>query len=440
MTTIIDAVRNAGVVGAGGAGFPTHVKLNAQVDYVLANGAECEPLLHKDAELTQAYPDQVLRGMELSKEATGASQMIFGIKAKKKEAVSVLEAATPSRGIKIHLFGDYYPAGDEFVLVYECTGRLIPAGGIPLQVGSVVHNSETLYNMAEAMEGRPVTRKILTVTGEVKNPISCSVPIGITLKELIDIAGGPTCEDYTVFVGGLMMGKIEKDLSKPVTKTTGGLILLPSDHRLVTRMTTPIKNMSRIGKSACDQCSYCTEFCPRYLLGYDVQPHKVMRTLGFTASGKENWSKWADLCCSCGLCTLYACPEDLFPKEACDQAVADRREAKLERWLGPSEEIKAHPMEEGRHVPLKALMQKLGVTNYNVPAPWIECDFAPKSVTLPLSQHIGAPCEPVVKPGDRVSAGQLVADIPEGKLAARIHSSIDGTVTAVNGAVIIETA
>ncbi|NIP97811.1 MAG: NADH dehydrogenase subunit, partial [Akkermansiaceae bacterium] len=75
------------------------------------------------------------------------------------------------------------------------------------------------------------------------------------------------------------------------------------------------KNMHRIGKSACDQCSYCTEFCPRYLLGYDVQPHKVMRTLGFTASGKHNWSKWADLCCSCGLCTLYSCPEDLFPKE-----------------------------------------------------------------------------------------------------------------------------
>ncbi|MFM1559964.1 MAG: 4Fe-4S dicluster domain-containing protein [Roseibacillus sp.] len=435
---ILKAVRDAGVVGAGGAGFPTHVKLEAQVDYVLANGAECEPLLHKDAELTETFVDKVIRGMEVSMEATGATKAIFGIKEKRKKAVAVLEEATSSKAIKIQLFGDYYPAGDEFVLVYECTGRLIPPGGIPLQVGAVVHNSETLLNMAEAMEGRPVTEKILTVTGEVETPMSLSVPVGITLQEVIDIAGGATTPDYTVFVGGLMMGKIVQDLSEPVTKKTGGLIVLPTDHRLVQRMVTPNKAMHRIGKSACDQCSYCTEFCPRYLLGYDVQPHKVMRTLGFTASGKHNWSKWADLCCSCGLCTLYACPEDLFPKEACDQAVADRKEAGIERWLGPAQEIKAHPMEPGRHVPTQALMQKLGVKRYDVPAPWHTIDYDARKVTLPLSQHVGAPAQAVVKAGDKVSKGQLIADIPEGKLAARIHASIDGTVTAVNGAITIE--
>ena len=181
---IRSAVREAGVVGAGGAGFPTHVKLDAQVEYVLGNGAECEPLLHKDAELTEAYADQVIKGIELSMQATGADKAIFGIKAKRTKTVAALEEATRSKGIKIQLFGDYYPAGDEFVLVYECTGRLIPAGGIPLQVGAVVHNSETLFNMAEAMDGRPVTKKILTVTGEVKNPISMpAVPVGITLQE-----------------------------------------------------------------------------------------------------------------------------------------------------------------------------------------------------------------------------------------------------------------
>lgn len=432
------AVREAGVVGAGGAGFPTHVKLDSQVDYVLANGAECEPLLHKDAELTEVFADQVTRGMELSQQATGAREAIFGIKAKREKAVAVLEQVAQPKGIKLQLFGDYYPAGDEFVLVYECTGRLIPAGGIPLQVGAVVHNSETLYNMAEAEAGRPVTRKFITVTGEVETPMSMAVPVGITLQEAIEIAGGTTVSDYTVFVGGLMMGRIVQDLSQPVTKTTGGLIVLPTEHRLVQRMLTPNKSMHRIGKSACDQCSYCTEFCPRYLLGYDVQPHKVMRTLGFTASGKHNWSKWADLCCSCGLCTLYACPEDLFPKEACDQAVADRKEEGIERWLGPTKEIKAHPMESGRHVPLKALMQKLGVRSYDRPAPWHDITYDARKITLPLSQHVGAPAEAVVKVGDRIKAGQVVADIPEGKLAARIHSSIDGTVNAVNGSITIE--
>ena len=222
---IQSVVREAGVVGAGGAGFPTHVKLAGRAEYVLANGAECEPLLHKDAELTQTYTEQVIKGMELSMRATGADKAIFGIKAKRAKTVAALEEATRGNGIKIQLFGDYYPAGDEFVLVYECTGRLIPAGGIPLQVGAVVHNSETLYNMAEAAEGRPVTKKVLTVTGEVKEPMSMAVPVGITLREAIDIAGGPTTSDFAVFVGGLMMGKIVQDLSQPVTKTTGGLIV-----------------------------------------------------------------------------------------------------------------------------------------------------------------------------------------------------------------------
>ena len=93
---------------------------------------------------------------------------------------------------------------------------------------------------------------------------------------------------------------------------------------LVTRKTRPIQEMHHIGKSACDQCSYCTEFCPRYLLGYEVMPHKVMRSLGFTTSGADLWNQWSELCCACGLCTLYACPEDLYPKEACDQGKHDQ--------------------------------------------------------------------------------------------------------------------
>jgi len=119
---IVKAVREAGVVGAGGAGFPAHVKLEADAEYVLANGAECEPLLHKDAELTEVYADQVLRGMEFSMQATGADKAIFGIKAKRTRAVAILEEATDSKKIKVQLFDDYYPAGDEFVLVYDSTG------------------------------------------------------------------------------------------------------------------------------------------------------------------------------------------------------------------------------------------------------------------------------------------------------------------------------
>src|SRR6185503_15365405 len=102
------------------------------------------------------------------------------------------------------------------------------------------------------------------------------------------------------------------------------------------------------GKSACDQCRYCTEYCPRFLLGYAVEPHQVMRSLAFTATGKEYWNQWAALCCACGLCTLYACPEELFPKEACDDSKMEMRRANL-KWTGKTE-VKPHPMREGRRV------------------------------------------------------------------------------------------
>ena len=438
MKDIVEAVRNAGVVGAGGAGFPTHVKLAAKAEYVLGNGAECEPLLHKDAELSRTHASQVIKGMELSKEATGASHGIYGIKGKRKSAIASLETAIANSSVSIQQFRDYYPAGDEYELVHKCTGRLIPPGGIPLNVGVVVHNTESLYNIAEAVEGRPVTEKIISLAGAVAHPITTRVPLGITLAEVLEIAGGLTCNDAVFFIGGLMMGRIEKDLSKPVTKTTGALIALPADHSLVTRMTKPQQAMRKIGKSACDQCSYCTEMCPRYLLGYDVQPHKVMRTLGFSATGTANWSKWADLCCSCGLCTLFACPEDLFPREACNDAVADRKTAGLQRWLGPEREMKAHPMEQGRHIPVKALVRKLGVSAYDVMAPWTERNYDPRQVTLPLQQHVGAPSEPVVKVGDLVTKGQLIAEITKDKLGARIHSSMDGKITSINGSITIE--
>ena len=116
------------------------------------------------------------------------------------------------------------------------------------------------------------------------------------------------------------MGQLSRDLEECVTKTTGGLIVLPGDHSLIQRKERPEPAMHQIGKSACDQCSYCTELCPRYLLGYDVQPHKVMRSLVFSLAGEEFWSEYGLLCCECSLCTLYACPEDLYPREACQQA------------------------------------------------------------------------------------------------------------------------
>jgi Na+-translocating ferredoxin:NAD+ oxidoreductase RnfC subunit len=250
------------------------------------------------------------------------------------------------------------------------------------------------------------------------------------------MAGGASVGDFAVFVGGIMMGKLVFDLDLPITKTCAGLIVLPVDHTLVQRKSLPVERMHSIGKSACDQCSYCTELCPRYTLGYDVQPHKVMRSLSFTATGEDIWNQFAQLCCACGLCTLYACPEYLFPKEACDKAKIDLR-AKGIKWEG-LKDVSPHPMYEYRRTPLKQLIQRLGIEEYDRHTPFGQIETVAKQVTIPLSQHIGAAAQPVVALGQQVNRGQLIADVPPDALGASLHASISGVIKEVNGAIVIQ--
>jgi Na+-translocating ferredoxin:NAD+ oxidoreductase RnfC subunit len=422
-------LRECGVVGAGGAGFPTYVKAQSQVEFLIANGAECEPLIHKDAELMRHFPAEILSGMATMMEATGAKSGKFGVKTKNAEAIEALRHANKHSGIEFVMLGDFYPSGDEYELVYTATGRLIPPAGIPLNVGCVVNNVETLYNVHYALQDRPVTQKFLSVCGAVREPKSFWAPVGMSFRELIALAGGATVSDYGVFISGLMMGTLTFDLDDVVTKTTGGLIILPSDHYLMTRKTRTQDEMNRIGKSACDQCSYCTEFCPRYLLGYEVQPHKVMRSLGFTLTGGDIWNQWSELCCACGLCTLYACPEDLYPKEACDDGKKDRRAAGLK--FVQQKPVEVHPMKEYRRVPLSQLRKRLQVEDFEGETPYQDIDCRPASVRIKLRQHAGQTATATVEVGAQVRKGQAVGRVEDSKLGASVHSSIDGKVRAV---------
>lgn len=431
--------RTAGVVGAGGGGFPLHAKLARRadspvVDTVIANGAECEPLLHKDAELMAHHAAQIVEGLQLAMAAVGARHGILGLKSKHTAAIAAFGPLLPGTGIDLHELGDFYPTGDEYILVYETTGRLIPSAGLPLDVGCIVSNVESLYNLAAASRGEPVIRKMVTVAGAVAEPFTGWVPIGVDLAWLIEQAGGATSADVAYYVGGVMMGKLQRDDALPVTKTTAGVIVLPGDHHLVQRAETPETAKHRIGKSACDQCSYCTELCPRYLLGHDLEPHKVMRGLLFSLEGEDTWNHWGTLCCECGLCSLLACPEDLFPREACQQAKADLLPQGRGR-LGPRETPKAiqpHPMYESRHTPLKQLVQRLGLRPFDGPSPMRSPDTLPSQLVLPLKQHAGAPATPQVTPGQRVRQGDLIADVAATDLGAPLHAPVNGTIEAVD--------
>src|SRR3989339_549933 len=207
---IIQKVKTAGVVGAGGAGFPTHVKLNASAEIVIANGAECEPLLRVDQQIMAHYPERVIKGLELAMDSTGAGEGVIGIKGKYRKAIEELEKEIKKsfRKLRIHILGDYYPAGDEQDLTYEVTGKIVPEGGIPIMVGAVVDNVGTLYNIANAVEDEPVISRCLTIGGAVQNPVTVQARIGTSFRELLELAGGASVSRYALIEGGPMIGEV----------------------------------------------------------------------------------------------------------------------------------------------------------------------------------------------------------------------------------------
>ncbi len=433
----VESVAAAGVVGAGGAGFPTHVKLSAQADTVVLNAAECEPLLHKDKEILRHFADQVLTGLAEAVRLVQAERGLIGIKGKYKDVIAELRPKLPAN-LELVELADIYPAGDEFTLVYNTTGRVIPPGGIPLHVGVVVMNVETALNVANS-PSQPVTEKYLTVAGAVKEPVTLRVPIGVTLRECVEVAQ-PTVEPANYIVGGVMMGSLEENHDALVDKTTGGLIVLPDDHIAVQRRRRDWRQIARIGRSACDQCSFCTSLCPRWLLGHPIEPHRAMRSLGFSLTGEANVAGTV-FCCECNLCSMYSCPEGLDPRSVCVQN-KQRLLSEGKRWENPPfDPGRPERVMDGRRTPTSRLMQRLDLKRFrNVGPLRTDVELKPQRVGIKLKQHIGAPCEPVVQVGQTVRKGDVVGQPPvkDGKpaLGAPVHASIDGVVTAVQDGVV----
>lgn len=436
---ILDMVKEAGVIGAGGAGFPTHVKLNAQAEYILLNGAECEPLLRVDQQIMAVHAEEIIRGLLLGKEITGAKKAIIGIKGKHRDVIEVMEHKIRELGLQndmeIGILPDVYPAGDEQVLVYELTGRVVPETEIPIMVGCVVMNSETALNVYNASQGKTVTEKYVTIAGDVPNPITVKVPVGTPLRELFRLAGREDLTGYQVIDGGPMMGPLLGNPDGFVTKKTKGLVVLPCEHNLIRKKSREMSSAIRLNRAACEQCSMCTDLCPRHLLGHSTVPHKMVRALAYGAEADEKMTA-ALTCCQCNLCEYFSCPAGINPKMANVYYMGQLREKGIRHT--PKDSFSPGEMREYRMIPSKRLVARLNITKYNGSAPLDENpDVSPMRVGIMLNSHVGAPAVPVVSVGSYVTAGQKIGEIKEGALGAAVHASISGVVESIENNTII---
>ena len=426
--TLLDQIRDAGIVGEGGAGFPAHVKVNCKAEIVIANGAECEPLLRVDQQIMQFFPERVVDGVIRLMEQTGASRGVIALKDHYTEAITALQKAMAGKpGVALHIMRSTYPAGDEQQIVYSVTGRVVPTGGLPLDVGAVVSNVSTLTDISRAAEGLPVTEKYVTVGGAVQDPVTLQVPIGTSGEELIRAAGGVTDQDCVYIIGGPCMGRVSQTADFPVTKTTGGLLAIPRSHPLLQKKN-PDLNLRMI-QAVCCQCSMCTQMCPRNALGLHVEPHKAMRSIATGMDLLGDSFNGVFSCCDCGICTYYACNFGLKPSNVMQRI----KQSFSEAGMKPRKEVFT-TVDSGlelKKLPVSRMIARLGIREYDVPAPMRFEVLPVKQVAIPLRMHIGAPSVPVVQTGQQVRKGQLIADIPEKALGAKIHASIDGTVTDI---------
>lgn len=433
----VRAIREAGVIGAGGAGFPTHVKAGSKAGYVIINGAECEPLLQVDQQLMEHRAEELLQGLSLFLDAVGAAKGVVALKGKYEKAYQQLKEHIQDMRIEIFALGDFYPAGDEQVLVREFLSRSVPEAGIPLDVDCVVINVETALNVAAAVKGEPVVDTWLTVAGEVAKPLTCRVPVGTGMCEVLELAGVRESNSLVLIEGGPMMGKVVENWDDPVTKTTKGLIVLPAGHPVITSRKLPLETHLKRGRSVCMLCARCTDVCPRYLLGHGLKPHRIMRAVSYSR-GEVDVVKSALLCSECGACE-YICPMDLSPRRVNAMVKAKLMEAGVRYQKG--KETHASADRDNCKIPVKRLVSRLGIKKYDRPALMQELIVAPAKVSILLKQHTGENCIPLVRVGDRVRRGQPVGGIPEGKLGAMVHASIDGIVIMQDDSkVVIEAA
>lgn len=292
----LEAVRESGIVGLGGAGFPTAVKLSVKegvsIEHIIINGAECEPYITSDTRTMLDRADEIGEGIELLRKYLGCDSFIIGIEKNKLKCVKKMkELASSHSGVKVSALPSLYPQGGEKVLIYNITGKVVAEGKLPIDVGVIVINCTTLAEIARYVKtGMPLTEKCITVDGScVKDPKNVIAPIGTPASEVFEFCGGLKTEPGKVICGGPMMGIAVADIDSPVLKQTNALLALSEKESRPREM------------SNCIRCGRCTNTCPFGLAPVAIVTAYENNNMELLSSLKAN------LCMECGCCS-YVCP------------------------------------------------------------------------------------------------------------------------------------
>lgn len=422
-------LRESGIVGAGGAGFPTYAKLSDKADTIIMNCAECEPLLKLHRQLLKDHVLEILKAFALIQETVQAKEAIIGIKEEYESTIEALEEYIGEfPNMRIHKLPGAYPMGDEVVLIYEATGKVVRPGGLPIECGVAVFNVETVYNVYRAVwEGKPVADKYVSVLGEVEKPVTVRVPLGMRISEVVAMAGRITTPNPVYLLGGPMMGGFGKEY-QPVTKTTNAIIVLPADHSLVLRKTQKFETAVARAASSCCQCQMCTDLCPRHALGHPIEPHLFMRAAANRDFKDLDPFLNTMFCSACGLCEMFSCPQGLSPRSMITQYKNGLRKEGIKPPV-----VEATPVKDSREYRRAwegRLMARLGLDKYEHPCLLDDSLRSADEVKIMLSQHIGAPAAACVNVGDSVKVGDVIGAAANG-LSVNIHSSVDGVVKEV---------
>ena len=438
MADLKQLLKDNGVVGAGGAGFPSYCKLAEGADTLLINAVECEPLLYTSYTLMQERIRDIVVGMRAVMEYGKIARGLLAVKDYRAKKLGYADGQELAPGVFIKYIPNVYPMGDEINLIYTATGRVVPPGQLPITRGVIVFNTETIYNIGLVVQfNQPVTKTYLTISGDTPKAYCVKVPVGMKIAEVLKIMGVTVPDTHVVIDGGPSMGTVVNLATDVVKKPCSGLLILPKTIPAVANKLRTKEDNFRRASSVCCQCNRCTDMCPRHLLGYPLEPHKMVRSTLSAAMADPELIKTATMCCGCDICSTLACCQEISPMQIIKEYKGILAKNRMKYMADPNEQFTPSPDREARMVSAGKWKEMLGVAKYDkFPPIYVEEKLKATEVYVPMSQHIGAPAVPIVAVGDLVEENQMIANAAEG-LSVPHFAPITGRVTYVDAKTIV---